>query len=93
MRRNTLNFIVDALTLLTMLVMVSTGLLIKYILPPRLGTGVHKSLADMDRHEWGEIHFWAAVVLGALLLLHVALHWKWVCATVQGWLDEAKASE
>lgn len=82
MRKNTLNFAVDALTLLTMLVMILTGLLIEFVLPPRRATGVHQTLWGMDRHDWGEIHFWTAVVLGLLLLLHVALHWEWVCVTV-----------
>jgi hypothetical protein len=86
MRKNTLNFVVDLLALLAMLVMIATGLLIKYVLPPREGSGPHRSLAGMDRHDWGDIHFWAAVALGVLLVLHVVLHWKWVCITVQGFL-------
>jgi hypothetical protein len=83
MRRNTLNFVVDALALLAMLAMIATGLLTRYLLPPRHGTGVQRTLWGMDRHEWADVHFWIAVGLGALLVLHVALHWKWVCTTIR----------
>lgn len=82
MHRNILNFVVDVVTLLTMLAMILTGLLIKFTLPPRRATGPHRTLWGWDRHDWGDFHFWTAVALGALLLVHVALHWKWVCATV-----------
>jgi len=82
MRKNTLNFLVDVVTLLTMLSMIFTGLLLKFVLPPRRGTGPHQMLWGWDRHDWGGVHFWIAVTLGSLLLLHVALHWQWVCATV-----------
>jgi hypothetical protein len=85
MRKNTLNFVVDVVTLLTMLFMVLTGLLLEFILPPRRGAGSHQTLWGWDRHDWGDVHFWTAVGLGGLLLIHVALHWKWVCVTV-GWL-------
>jgi len=81
MRKNVLNFVVDSVTLLTLLWLVLTGLLIEFILPPRRGTGVQRFLWGMDRHDWGDVHFWTAAALGGLLVLHVALHWKWVCAT------------
>ncbi len=82
MRKNTLNLVVDVVTLLTMLFMVLTGLLLEFILPPRRGTGSHQTLWGWDRHDWGDARFWIAVGLGGLLLIHVALHWEWVCVTV-----------
>jgi hypothetical protein len=38
----------------------------------------------MNRHQWGEIHFWVAFVLMAVLALHVVLHWKWIVTVVRG---------
>jgi len=82
MRKNTLNFIVDLATLLAILVMVGTGLIMKFTLPPGSGSrGL--VLWSMTRHEWGDVHFWASVALAALLVLHVALHWAWVCGTIR----------
>lgn len=81
MRKNSLNFVVDFFTFLIMLGMISTGLLIAYVLPPK--TGQKLSIWGLERHDWGEVHFWLAFVLLALLLLHVALHWSWICIVIQ----------
>lgn len=88
MKRVTLNFAIDTLTFLVMLAMVATGLLIRFVLPP--GSGERRSLWAGTRHEWGDVHFWLAVTLGALLLVHIALHWGWVCSVVQGWLPRGR---
>lgn len=86
MRKSTLNFIVDLVALLAILVMVATGLVIRYVLPPGTG-GRHGegglALWGLGRHDWGDVHFWASVALTVLLILHVALHWSWVCSTLK----------
>jgi hypothetical protein len=82
MRKNTLNFAVDVITLLVMLTMVATGLVMKYALPPGSG-GKGLMLWTLTRHEWGDVHFWLSVAIAALLVLHVLLHWAWVCGTIR----------
>ena len=82
MRKNTLNFIVDLLTLLAIFTMIGTGLIMYFTLPPGSGSrGL--ILWGLGRHDWGDVHFWSSVALGALLILHVALHWSWVCGTIR----------
>lgn len=83
MTRAALNFIIDLITLVVMLAMISTGLLVRYILPR--GSGERLSAWNMSRHEWGDVHFWLAVSLCVLLLLHLALHWHWACKLVRRW--------
>lgn len=86
MRRNTVNLLVDILSLLVMSGMIATGLVIRFVLPPGTGGrhgGAREVLWGMGRHDWGDVHFWLAVAIVALLLAHVALHWTWVCGTVQ----------
>lgn len=83
MARATLNFVIDFISLLVMLAMICTGLLIRFILPP--GSGQRLAVWDYSRHDWGDAHFWLAVALGVLLLVHVALHWGWVCQVVSRW--------
>lgn len=94
MRKSTLNFIVDLLTLLAIFVMIATGLVIRFVLPP--GTGGRHGEGGLllwggGRHDWGDVHFWASVALGVLLVVHVALHWSWVCAMVHRLLRGADA--
>lgn len=79
MKRNTLNFLIDAVSALVVLGITATGLAVRFVLPP--GSGRGKVLWGWDRHEWGEVHFWLAVAAGVLLLVHVALHWQWICVT------------
>lgn len=82
MKRSTLNYIVDIATLLLILAMVCTGLILAYVLPPGSGGrggGAASVLWNWSRHDWGDLHFWIAVGLAAILVLHVALHWSWVC--------------
>lgn len=89
MARSTLNFVVDAVTFIVMLAMIATGLLIRFVLPP--GSGERRSLWDYTRHDWGDVHFWLAVALGGLVLIHLALHWSWVCSLVSRWCASAEA--
>jgi len=82
MKRNTLNFVVDLISLVVMLGMVWTGLLIHYVLPPGHGRGHGMSLWGWDRHGYGDVHFYLALVLMGLMVVHIWLHWAWVCATI-----------
>jgi hypothetical protein len=85
MRRSSFNFALDFVTLLLMLVMISTGLIIRFVLPPGTGgrEGGGQRLWAWGRHDWGDLHFWLAVSLGALLVVHVAMHWSWVCGLLR----------
>ena len=81
MTRNVLNLVIDVVTFVALMVVGVTGLLMKFVLPsgsPRLGL----ALFGWDRHDWGAFHFWATVGLGVILVLHLALHWQWVCTTI-----------
>jgi len=89
MKRSTLNFIVDLVSFLNLIGLAFTGIIIKFVLPP--GTGgrgrqLHegagrehiKALWSMGRHEWGDIHFYLAVLFVVLMAVHIILHWNWI---------------
>jgi hypothetical protein len=80
MERNRLNFLLDLAIFLVAVCLVTTGLVMRYVLPP--GTGGRFQLLGWGRHDWGSIHFWLAVGIGLLVLVHVTLHWSWVCSTL-----------
>ncbi len=86
MKRNTVNFWIDVISLLPMLGLTWTGLLIHYVLPPGTG-GRHGDQAltvwGLGRHDYGTVHFYLALTLVALMVIHLWLHWSWVCATVR----------
>ncbi len=82
MKKNNLNFAIDALAFVAFVFLTATGVLIRYVLPP--GSGHFSTLWGMDRHDWGQIHFWIAFVLLATLGFHLFLHWRWVVSMVKG---------
>ncbi|MBN1824925.1 MAG: DUF4405 domain-containing protein [Candidatus Eisenbacteria bacterium] len=81
MRKNDWNFLVDAAALAALLLLLSTGILIRYVLPA--GSGHFLALWGMDRHEWGTVHFWIAVVFLALMAIHLVLHWSWIACMIR----------
>ena len=95
MTRNTFNFWIDALSLLVFLLLVLTGLLIYYVLPPcgncagaSTSCEFEATLWGMGRHSYGTLHFYLSLTTIALMVLHAALHWSWLCQTATrllGW--------
>jgi hypothetical protein len=82
MRRVTQNLIVDVVAFVCFVLLASTGVIMRFSLPP--GSGRHVGIFGLDRHGWGDIHFWIALALLGVLALHLVLHWKWIVCVVRG---------
>jgi hypothetical protein len=82
MRRPTLNFVVDAVAFVGFVFLVSTGVLMRYVLPPGSGRGAF--VWGLDRHDWGAVHFWIAAAFLAVLAFHLVLHGRWILSVLQG---------
>ncbi len=82
MNKTHLNFLIDAFSFIAFLFLVTTGVLMRYILPP--GSGHYLTILGLDRHEWAGVHFWVAIVFFGLIALHLFLHWRWIAAVVTG---------
>jgi len=82
MKRPSLNFIIDSAAFAGFVVLTTTGVLMRYILPP--GSGHYATIWGMDRHEWGGIHFWISVVFFLTLAFHLILHWRWIVSVATG---------
>jgi Domain of unknown function (DUF4405) len=96
--RPKINLTIDILAFVSAVLLIATGFLLEYSLPPgsgRLGTegfgfgpgGLHRPILllwGLTRHEWGNIHFYLAIALMAGLSLHLVLHWQWIVCMVQG---------
>ncbi len=82
MKKSEINFIIDAFMFLLMSLLIGLGLLIKYILLPNKEVwlvyqqNVELTFLGLDRHQWGTIHLIIALILIALLIFHIILHWK-----------------
>ena len=82
MDKSKLNFVIDATMFICLMAMVGLGFLMRYTMPPgerlreALGTNPYMTWLGWDRHDWGDIHFYLAVIFLTLLVFHTILHWK-----------------
>lgn len=96
MKRTTLNYWTDAVAFAGFVFLATTGILLRYQLPPgsgrveSIGGGRHSAektvsaLWGLTRHEWGNVHYYIALALMAVLAFHLALHWKWIVCVTRG---------
>jgi hypothetical protein len=86
MKRQPFNFLIDIASFLVLFLLILTGLLIYYVLPPcgncagaSTACEFESTLWGLGRHSYGTIHFYLSLATMILMVLHVALHWSWVC--------------
>lgn len=77
-RKNTLMRVINYLLYVNGCFLLGTGLLLTYRLPPGSQGGKGLGLWGLDRHEWGDLHFYAGLGIVALTLAHLFLNWAWI---------------
>lgn len=86
--RISFNIIMDIVMLITMVLVSISGFILKVVIPSRHAVRFQDAtswcahLLGLGRHDWGNIHLWAGVVLVTLLAIHFLLHIKMVSAFV-----------
>ncbi len=89
MKRPTINLSVDAAAFAAFVLLTSTGVLLRYVLPP--GSGHRTILWGLDRHDWGQIHFWISMAFLVCLAIHLVLHRRWIASVIRGRPREGSA--
>ena len=79
----TLNIIIDIAMMIAMAIVSVTGFMISHLMPTcharqHGAAGGFNKILDMGRHDWGDVHRIAGIVLIALLVLHIIFHWDMV---------------
>ncbi len=87
MKKGTLITLVDVLAFVGLTMLVSTGVLLAYLLPA--GSGRWATIWGMNRHEWGDIHFWMACFFFSVLVVHLLLHWRFIITRFKGRTNES----
>lgn len=94
MKRATVNFVLDLIAFVDLLLLGTTGSIMRWVLPPGSGAGrgyglrggrgpgpgadQARQLLGLGRHGWGDVHFVLALVFVSLVLVHIVLHWTWI---------------
>ena len=74
-RKHTQNVIIDFISFVCMALLMVSGFLLHYKLPH----GSHNAtLIGYSRPQWGEFHFWVAIVFVSGILVHLLLHIPWI---------------
>lgn len=76
-----INFWLDALLMLAFVALSITAVIVQFVFPPGV-TAKGWLLWGMDFGQWCSIQFATLAVLGFGVVVHVMLHWQWVCGVV-----------
>lgn len=81
MSRSTINFLLDGILLIGFALLMGIQLILHFVFPP--GTqAVGWVLWGLNRDQWSTAGFLGSAVFALGILVHVMLHWSWVCGFV-----------
>jgi len=81
MSRTIINFLLDAALLATFCLLVFTAVIVRFVFPP--GPDARGWLLwSLSYDQWATFEFGMVAVLALGVLLHVMLHWSWICGVV-----------
>jgi len=47
--------------------------------------GFQAVILGLSRHTWSDLHVWFSLLAVAGVVLHLALHWKWIVCATKAW--------
>lgn len=81
MSRTIVNFLLDALLLATFMTLAATAVIVRFVFPP--GTQAEGWILWGSGYDaWVGLLFNVLATLALMVLVHVMLHWSWVCGVV-----------
>lgn len=83
MKKNDWMYFVNALLFVDICSILTIGLLLAFVIPSGRGQYAEKYFIGLHRHDWADLHFYLAIFLVGLLILHVWLNWKWVAQSTR----------
>lgn len=89
--RSTWYFIVDVLLLALFLSLVWTSAVVRFVFPRGTVADGH-ALWGMSYDRWCDVQFSVLCVFCLVVLIHVVLHWAWVCNYVASRLSRWKGT-
>jgi len=81
MSRTLINFLLDAFLLFLLLTLIWATFVLQFVFPPATASDGWV-LWGMDYNGWNRVQFGLFCVMIAGILVHIILHWTWVCAVI-----------
>jgi hypothetical protein len=81
MKQSSLINVIDLLSFIALVAMISTGALLEFTLPIRSGPS---SVWGLTRHEWGDWHAYVSLAFLLLMSAHLFVHFKYIKCVVIG---------
>ena len=82
MKKALLNFWVDFISFINILIIGLTGFVLKFCFPRGPGGKefviLKRTFLGLSKGQWGDIHFILAQIFCLLLVFHIYLHWTWI---------------
>ena len=79
--RTTFNFLLDTVLLVITSALLFTGAVLRFVFPaPTSASGW--TLWGQDYDAWSSFQFVLLAIIAMAILLHVMMHWSWVCGVV-----------
>ncbi len=90
--RTTINFWLDVFLLCNFLLLCWIAVVLRYVFPPA-GSISGWSLWGLDYLVWSDLQFGTLCVMVFAVLLHVMLHWSWVCGVIANWRNKSQGKK
>src|SRR6478752_1878098 len=85
--RTDINFLLDGVLLLLFVMLCSCSAILEFVFPPAT-RAEGWLLWSKSYNEWSRIQFGILSLLAVAVLLHIMLHWSWVCGVVESRIGE-----
>jgi hypothetical protein len=92
MSRTLLNFLLDSLLLIAFSVLVWSAVIVRFVFPPAQGSKGWL-LWGLSYDQWISVQFAMVAILALGVLLHVMLHWSWVCGFLAARLGRGRKAK
>ncbi|MEY4176881.1 MAG: hypothetical protein RLY70_455 [Planctomycetota bacterium] len=86
MSRTLVNFLLDAALLVAFVLLVWSSVVVRFVFPPGPSATGWK-LWGYDFDQWAGLQFGLVATLLAGVVVHVMLHWSWVCGVLASHLS------
>lgn len=89
MSRTTINFLLDTALLVIFVALMWCAVVVRFVFPPG-PLAKNWQLWGGDYTQWTSIQFGLICLLALGILVHVMLHWSWVCGVIASFRQSDK---